>query len=129
MSSGHFPPKSRTLIGLTAGSANQRPSFWREMAGISQFQIKGDYNFNNRELSFTICGKEILRVSLEWSPSNLRVHINKTKINKKTNCWQAKCWKFLKVISFRVQTKHGSSHYTLYTISDGGHISLQMWEV
>ena len=57
MSSSHFPPKTRPLIGLTAGLTNQRPGFWREMAGISQSQIKGDYNFNNRQLSgpsFTI---------------------------------------------------------------------------
>ena len=53
MNSSHFPPKTRPLIGRTAASANQRPGFWLEMAGIftmlefiSQSQIKGNYNFS-----------------------------------------------------------------------------------
>ena len=33
MNSSHFPLKPRPLIGWPAGSTNQRPRFWWEMAG------------------------------------------------------------------------------------------------
>ena len=52
MNSNYFPPKTRPLI---TGSANQKPGFWREIAGkfISQSPIKCDYNIKElREQQF-----------------------------------------------------------------------------
>ena len=55
MISGLFPPKTRPLIGSPAGSANQRPGFWQEMAGIHfSISTKFDYNFNKYSTYFQI---------------------------------------------------------------------------
>lgn len=36
MNSSYFPPKTRPIIGCHAGSANNRPGFWHEIAEINE---------------------------------------------------------------------------------------------